>query len=70
MTGSQLAGAELQLGPGDYARWRASEVGAVTERLERPLILELVGEVSGRTVLDLGCGDGTSLSRWRSSPPK
>jgi ubiquinone biosynthesis O-methyltransferase len=41
-----------------YARWRASEIGATTERLERQLVLELIGDVSGRRVLDLGCGDG------------
>ena len=46
------------LGPGVYAQWRASEIGAITERLERELILELVGDVSGRSVLDVGCGDG------------
>ncbi|MEX0842669.1 MAG: class I SAM-dependent methyltransferase [Xanthobacteraceae bacterium] len=46
------------LGPDAYARWRSSEIGATTERLERELILELVGDDSGRTVLDVGCGDG------------
>lgn len=46
------------LGPEAYARWRASETGAITERLERQLILELVGEVRGQSVLDVGCGDG------------
>lgn len=46
------------LGPEAYVRWRASELGARTERLERGLILELVGEVAGRRVLDVGCGDG------------
>ncbi len=46
------------LGPEVYARWRASEIGAATERLERRLILELVGDVSGCRVLDVGCGDG------------
>lgn len=46
------------LGPDVYARWRASEVGATTERLEGQLILELVGDISGRRVLDVGCGDG------------
>jgi ubiquinone biosynthesis O-methyltransferase len=46
------------LGPECYARWRASEIGATTERLERQLILELVGDVGGRKVLDVGCGDG------------
>ena len=46
------------LGPELYARWRASEIGATTERLERRLILELVGDVGGQRVLDVGCGDG------------
>lgn len=46
------------LGPEVYARWRASEIGATTERLECQLVLELVGDVSGRRVLDVGCGDG------------
>jgi len=46
------------LGLGVYAKWRASEIGATTERLERQLILELVGNVSGRRILDVGCGDG------------
>jgi ubiquinone biosynthesis O-methyltransferase len=46
------------LGPDRYARWRASEVGTITERLERQLILELAGNVAGREILDVGCGDG------------
>lgn len=46
------------LGPESYIDWRASDVGVVTDRLERRLILDLVGEVCGRTVLDVGCGDG------------
>lgn len=46
------------LGPLDYARWRVSEVGAIAEQLERQLILDLLGDVRGRCVLDLGCGDG------------
>jgi ubiquinone biosynthesis O-methyltransferase len=44
--------------PEVYARWRASEIGAITERLEGQLILELVGDVGGCRVLDVGCGDG------------
>jgi SAM-dependent methyltransferase len=47
-----------ELGPDLYARWRASELGTITERLERALILDLVGDAGGREVLDLGCGDG------------
>lgn len=46
------------LGPEDYRRWRASTVGAITERLERARVLELVGDVRGARVLDVGCGDG------------
>src|SRR3974377_259401 len=45
-------------GPDVYAQWRASGIGATTERLEGRLILELVGDVSGCRVLDVGCGDG------------
>jgi ubiquinone biosynthesis O-methyltransferase len=47
-----------EMGPEVYARWRASEIGATTERLERELILELVCDVRGQRVLDIGCGDG------------
>jgi ubiquinone biosynthesis O-methyltransferase len=46
------------LGPAVYSRWRASEIGATTERLESQLVLELVGDVGGRKILDIGCGDG------------
>ena len=42
------------LGPDVYAQWRA----AITEQLQRRLILTLVGDISGRDVLDVGCGDG------------
>lgn len=48
----------FDLGPEAYARWRASEIGTTTDRLERALILELVGDVSGCKILDVGCGDG------------
>jgi ubiquinone biosynthesis O-methyltransferase len=47
-----------ELGPDVYARWRASKIGAITEQLERQLILELVGDIKGRSILDVGCGDG------------
>jgi SAM-dependent methyltransferase len=46
------------LGPDVYAEWRASGIGAITEHLQRRLILTLVDDVSGRRVLDVGCGDG------------
>ena len=58
MNTSEPACAIPDLGPNVYARWRASEIGTITERLERQLILELVGDVSGCRVLDVGCGDG------------
>lgn len=46
------------MGPAVYARWRASELGAITERLERKLVLDLAGGVRGQKILDIGCGDG------------
>jgi len=55
---SQRTEALPDLGPDVYARWRSSELGALTERLARKLVLDLIGEVGGRSVLDLGCGDG------------
>jgi len=42
-----------------YRRWRASELGAITERIEQGLVLELAKPLDGRRVLDVGCGDGT-----------
>lgn len=58
MNNSEPACAIPDLGPDVYSRWRASEIGVTTERLERELILELVGDVGGREILDVGCGDG------------
>lgn len=49
--------------PEDYARWRNSRLGAVTESIEQRVIFELCGKVSGLRVLDLGCGDGTYAIR-------
>lgn len=63
---SEPAGAAAGLGPPVYAKWRASEVGALTERLERKLILDLLGDVEGLSVLDVGCGDGDlALDLWQ-----
>jgi len=55
---AQQGAAVPDLGPDVYARWRASELGALTEQLERQVVLDRIGDVSGRSVLDLGCGDG------------
>ena len=41
-----------------YAGWRASTLGRITDRLEDALLRDLLGDVAGRAVLDLGCGDG------------
>jgi SAM-dependent methyltransferase len=48
-----------QFGPGVYAAWRRSSLGEITEALEHRLILRLTGPLQGRSVLDVGCGDGT-----------
>jgi 2-polyprenyl-3-methyl-5-hydroxy-6-metoxy-1,4-benzoquinol methylase len=48
-----------RVGPAAYASWRASTLGAVTEQLERRLLLRLVGDLADQRVLDAGCGDGT-----------
>lgn len=47
-----------ELTPGTYARWRATELGTTTERLERQLIRESLGDVQGMSILEIGCGDG------------
>lgn len=41
-----------------YEAWRASELGRITDRIEEELILRLIGPVQGKSVLDVGCGDG------------
>jgi SAM-dependent methyltransferase len=41
-----------------YANWRTSDLGRITDALERDLILELAGDVTAKTLLDAGCGDG------------
>jgi ubiquinone/menaquinone biosynthesis C-methylase UbiE len=45
--------------PLEYARWRETPVGRITERLEQRLVLELAGPVRGLSILDVGAGDGT-----------
>jgi ubiquinone/menaquinone biosynthesis C-methylase UbiE len=45
--------------PDEYARWRESYLGALTERIEEEAIFRLAGDVRGKSLLDLGCGDGT-----------
>ncbi len=52
------SGVLVHIGPAAYATWRATSLGAITERLEHRLILEMAGGVAGQRVLDVGCGDG------------
>lgn len=42
-----------------YARWRASRLGAITDRIEERVVFGLAGAIAGRRVLDVGTGDGT-----------
>lgn len=41
-----------------YARWRSSRLGRITDHLERQRLAELLGPVAGKSLLDVGCGDG------------
>jgi len=47
------------IAPAEYARWRESYLGALTEHIEEEAIFRLAGAMSGKRLLDLGCGDGT-----------
>lgn len=47
---------------GSYARWRSSRLGQITDALEQQLLFELLGSVAGKTLLDVGCGDGATAS--------
>lgn len=42
-----------------YARWRATTLGAITERVETKVVFDLAGFMGGKRVLDVGTGDGT-----------
>jgi ubiquinone/menaquinone biosynthesis C-methylase UbiE len=44
--------------PEEYAGWRKTYLGALTERIEADTIFQLTGDLRGKRLLDLGCGDG------------
>ncbi|RTL81753.1 MAG: class I SAM-dependent methyltransferase [Hyphomicrobiales bacterium] len=44
-----------------YTRWRSGGLGQITEALEEQLLLEMLGPVTGKTLLDVGCGDGALI---------
>jgi len=46
-----------------YARWRSDRLGQITDTLEQQLLFELLGPVVGKTLLDVGCGDGELASK-------
>ncbi len=57
-------GAETALADA-YARWRKSSLGRITDAHEQRLLLELIGDLRGQTVLDVGCGDGElAVALW------
>lgn len=41
-----------------YARWRSTRLGQITDTLEQRLLFELLDPIAGKTILDVGCGDG------------
>jgi ubiquinone/menaquinone biosynthesis C-methylase UbiE len=45
--------------PAEYARWRETYLGALTEQIEAATIFQLSGDLRGKRLLDVGCGDGT-----------
>jgi ubiquinone/menaquinone biosynthesis C-methylase UbiE len=49
-----------------YTRWRKSRLGSITDALEQRLLLELLGDVAGQAILDVGCGDGEfAIELWQ-----
>jgi ubiquinone/menaquinone biosynthesis C-methylase UbiE len=42
-----------------YARWRATTLGSITERVETKVVFDLTGVLRDKRVLDVGTGDGT-----------
>lgn len=49
----------MTIDPRTYARWRATALGQLTERVETEVVFDLAGPLRDRRVLDVGTGDGT-----------
>ncbi|XCP57421.1 methyltransferase domain-containing protein (plasmid) [Methylocystis echinoides] len=41
-----------------YARWRTGRLGQITDALEQELLVEMLRPIAGKTLLQVGCGDG------------
>jgi ubiquinone/menaquinone biosynthesis C-methylase UbiE len=51
--------ASSEIRPEEYANWRKSPLMMITERIEQEAAFDLAGDLRGKRVLDLGCGDGS-----------
>lgn len=49
------------IGPQAYAGWRATALGTITEAIEQRVVLDMMGELVGMRLLDVGCGDGSLI---------
>jgi ubiquinone/menaquinone biosynthesis C-methylase UbiE len=45
-----------------YARWRSKQLGQITDALEQRLLVAMLTPVTGKRLLDVGCGDGALAS--------
>ncbi len=48
----------VTIGPEAYASWRKTLLGVVPEAIEKRLIFDLMDNLEGRRILDVGCGYG------------
>lgn len=49
--------------PEAYGAWRRSELGRLADDIEADLLLGALGDVHGKCILDVGCGDGAFAAR-------